>query len=237
MALFTRENPNIRFVCEEDSVQVKNKYKNAWQHWRTTGLIILPSVITVNTTTLEGKAVTCVIGEESYTTTFVSGVALFKVYSEGTATITCGEYSTEVTVESGGSYTAELEEIVNFYIIKDGVAQVTPSETNDYVKNNQSGFFVVDAKSYSSITLSDMHIYFDAPLSEFKTLHCTAKTNSTNKASIDYAKSNTVMSTGIEVESSTVKTYSQEISRPDCTQICINCNYQKVSIKNLWLEP
>lgn len=68
------------------------------------------------------------IGDEIYTTTFVpsedgkTGVAVFKVFSDGVATITCGEFKTIVEVkENGGEIKAtELEDAVNLVLFENG---------------------------------------------------------------------------------------------------------------------
>ena len=112
MALFNKDNPNIRFISESDSVEVFDKYRNEWRHWTGTGLIVLPSIITVRNAALDGKTVTCVISGVTYTTTFVSGVATFKVYEEGTATITCGDWKTTAEVSSDSKIDTSLTEPV-----------------------------------------------------------------------------------------------------------------------------
>ena len=108
----------IRMQGTRDTVQVKDPYKKQWVDWIQTGVIELPSTITITTTTLEGKAVICQIGNYSQTTTFINGAAVFNmIFETGTATITCDEWSVEVQVtETGGSYTAELEEVVELVL-------------------------------------------------------------------------------------------------------------------------
>lgn len=110
MALFKRDKKNIRFQSEEDSVEVFNKYKQSWEGYATTGLIVKPITVFVTTSTLGGKAVTCTVGDESHTTTFVSNTAVFNLFTEGTARIVCGDWDTTVTVESGLNYEITLDE-------------------------------------------------------------------------------------------------------------------------------
>ena len=109
---------DIRFAGLRDVVQVYDPYKKEWKDWEQTGAIILPSTITITTTTLNGKPVTCVLGDYSQTTVFVDGAAVFQdIFTTGTATITSDEFSVEVEVtETGGSYSAVLEEVVGLVL-------------------------------------------------------------------------------------------------------------------------
>ena len=108
----------IRMQGTRDIVQVKDPYKKQWVDWMQTGVIELPSTITITTTTLEGKAVICQIGDYTQTTTFINGIAVFNmIFEMGTATITCDEFSVEVAVtETGGSYEGVLEEVVDLVL-------------------------------------------------------------------------------------------------------------------------
>lgn len=99
-------------------VQVYDPYIKEWKDWEQTGAIILPSTITITTTTLNGQPVTCVLGDYSQTTVFVDGEAVFQdIFTTGTATITSGEFSVEVEItETGGSYEGVLEEVVELVL-------------------------------------------------------------------------------------------------------------------------
>lgn len=114
---------NIKFDSQNDQVMIKDTFRNLWKNWQKTTLIVLPSTITVTTTTLNTMPVTCQIGEESYTTTFIDGKAVFKVFSEGTALITCNGYTASVSVSQNGHFTAVIEEIVQLTIWENGTAK------------------------------------------------------------------------------------------------------------------
>lgn len=128
------EAVGMKFDGEQDKLIVYNPFKQVWvDSGITTGKIILPSTITVTTIGLIGETVTCHIGEEIYTTTFISdenvtsGVAIFTVYSDGEATIVCNGYKTVVTVQTlgGGQYTTTLEPII--YLVQDGEIILPPT--------------------------------------------------------------------------------------------------------------
>lgn len=112
----------IRLDGNRDMAQVYDPYKKEWKDWEQTGAIILPSTITITTITLNGKPVTCVLGDYSQTTVFVDGAAVFQdIFATGTATITSGEFSIEVQVtETGINYTAELEEVAELVLWEAG---------------------------------------------------------------------------------------------------------------------
>lgn len=114
---------NIKFDSENDQVMIKDVFKNIWKNWQKTSLIVLPSIITVTTSTLDGQPVTCQIGEESYTTTFAGGKAVFKVYTEGKATISCKGFSASVNVTQDGSFSTVIDEIVQLTIWENGAAK------------------------------------------------------------------------------------------------------------------
>lgn len=134
----------IKFNADTDYVRIKDKFKNAWKDWQQTGLVIKPSVITVTTGSLTGQPVTCQIGEESYTTTFIEGVAVFKVFSAGTALISCNGFEVEVKVEDtgGGNYTAQLEEVLELVLWEnEGAQNGAKDNTQDLTFTTSAGFF------------------------------------------------------------------------------------------------
>lgn len=122
------QGSGIKFDGERDMIMVRNPFTGEWIDWQSSGKIILPSHITVTTTTLDSEEVTLSIGGKVYNSQFENGVAVFTVYEDGEATIQCGEYSTTVTVQEkgGGTYSVTLEK--RYYLIKNGEAIIPPSE-------------------------------------------------------------------------------------------------------------
>lgn len=114
-----QDSGGIKFDGERDMIMIKNPFTGEWIDWQTTGKIILPSTITVNTDTLGGKQVTCSISGKTYTTEFsitsgTKGVAVFTVYEDGKALITCEEFKQMITVTSGGNFVSYLDDGVYF---------------------------------------------------------------------------------------------------------------------------
>lgn len=98
----------IRYDPSRDMIMVQNPYTKKWIDWQETGKLVKPSTITITTETLKGEQVTLTIGDESYTSYFdqSDGTATFTVYSSGEATVTCGEYTTIITIDEKGGVTS-----------------------------------------------------------------------------------------------------------------------------------
>jgi hypothetical protein len=167
-----RMDNGIRIDGYNDMAQVFDPYKNVWVNWEKTGVIDLPSTITITTTTLEGQPAICEIGDYSSTVLFVNGVAVFTgIFEVGTATITCGEFSVEVEVPAtGGQYSGVLEEEVELIIFENGAGKNGGdySQWHSVASNNWSmkysggtGFLVdKDIKLATKKTGSPVSIYF-----------------------------------------------------------------------------
>lgn len=132
MGLFRKGSTGsgIKFDVENDWIQVYDIFKSVWRNWKQTGLIVKPATITITTTTLTGQPVTCQVGSESYTTTFVDGKAIFIVFTEGTATISCNDSRVTVQTVLGQSVSAELDEVLAITLYENGEVQ------NGAVKND-----------------------------------------------------------------------------------------------------
>jgi hypothetical protein len=118
-----QDSGGIKFDGERDMIMIKNPFTGEWIDWQSSGKIILPSTITITTNTLGGKQVTCLIGGKTYTSEFsiisgTQGVAVFTVYEDGEAVITCESYTTSVTIQEkgGGTYSLNLEEVTELLL-------------------------------------------------------------------------------------------------------------------------
>lgn len=91
----------IRYDPSRDMIIVQNPYTGKWIDWQETGKLVKPSIVTITTETLKGQPVTLTIGDEAYTSFFdqSDGTATFTVYSDGEATVTCGDYSMTITID------------------------------------------------------------------------------------------------------------------------------------------
>lgn len=118
-----QDSGGIKFDGERDMIMIKNPFTGEWIDWQSSGKIILPSTITVTTPDFGGKTVTCSIGGKTYTTEFstisgTQGVAVFTVYEDGEAVITCENHTTSIIVQEkgGGAYTVNLQEVTELLL-------------------------------------------------------------------------------------------------------------------------
>ena len=182
------EAGGIKFDSERDMILVKNPYTGEWIDYQSSGVIVLPSTITVTTTTLGGQAVTCVTGDESYTTTFIvtegtSGVAVFTVYSEGISTITCGEFSVEVEVtKASEQLTVENNSVQNGATYKAEYKKVT-------YEANRGDFIGKTLKFYTDGSINKVKVYITVSY---------VKTNATSGQASYYFIENNTLAQGIE---------------------------------------
>lgn len=102
------ESANIRYNQTTDFIEVLNPQSNEWEQWQKSGVVFEGTNIIVTTKNLNGKTVTCSINNETYTSVFVGGSALFTVYSGGTATVTCEGVTQTVLVSEGTTSTVEV---------------------------------------------------------------------------------------------------------------------------------
>ena len=144
----------IRYDPSRDMIIVQNPYTGKWIDWQETGKLVKPSTITITTETLKGQQVTLTIGVETYTSFFdqSDGTAMFTVYSDGEATVTCGDYSMTITIdEKGGVTTSGSLEIFNGYrLIHNGILCYDTNSNFDLVfegaecnANTKNGRFYV----------------------------------------------------------------------------------------------
>lgn len=122
------QGSGIKFDGERDMIMVRNPFTGEWIDWQSSGKIILPSTIIVTTPDFGGKTVTCVIDGKTYTTEFsiisgTQGVAVFTVYEDGEAVITCESYSIIITIQEKGNQNVEvsLKQFTGYYIIQNGI--------------------------------------------------------------------------------------------------------------------
>ena len=109
MNLSKRSNTRIRYNDGNDFIQLRHSAREDWANWQKANVNTVPSVITVTTSDYVDEVVSCSIGNESYLKKFENGTITFKVYTEGTVTLSCADKTKSVSVVSGNSYDVVFE--------------------------------------------------------------------------------------------------------------------------------
>lgn len=150
-----QDSGGIKFDGERDMIMIKNPFTGEWIDWQSSGKIIFPSTITVTTPDFGGKTVTCAIGGKTYTTEFsiisgTQGVAVFTVYEDGEAVITCESYSVTVTIQEKGNQnvSVSLKQFIGYHIIQNGERNTDIEvDSNRAVGATSEGRFKIDSST------------------------------------------------------------------------------------------